>query len=252
LKFYYIDELDKYGVSTALFTSGDTGNWDCGCKEGLMAYEEVAKECKIDIGRMVATYNQHTSVVRKVTAEDGGDNVIKSSYPDQPVDGLITNEKGLMLCTESSDCVPVFLLDIETPAVGMIHCGWKGTAQEITVNEIRMMHDEYGSKPENILVAFGPCICGNCYEVRDDIKERFTKNFSSDEIDCFLKRRDESIYLMDLKKAVSISLQRIGIDRNHIFDSGHCTYESENLFSFRRFRKTGCPNGDNFSGIMLK
>ena len=48
-------------------------------------------------------------------------------------DGVITNEKNLMLLTVEADCVPVYILDPVKKAIGMVHSGWRGTVQRITV-----------------------------------------------------------------------------------------------------------------------
>lgn len=60
-----------------------------------------------------------------MTAEDAGKGIVKErDYTD--IDGLITNEPGLVL-TFYADCVPLYFVDPVHRAIGMSHSGWKGT-----------------------------------------------------------------------------------------------------------------------------
>ena len=139
-----------------------------------------------------------------------------------------------MLCTVEADCVPVYILDPKHPAIGMVHSGWKGTASHIVVRAIEKMMKTYGSKANDILVAFGPCICGNCYEVGSELRDEFAANYHADEIEAIFKPAQDDKYMLDLKKAIRISLKWTGIRGENIFDTGRCTKESADLCSWRR------------------
>ena len=57
-------------------------------------------------------------------AEDAGKGIVKErDYTD--IDGLITNEPGLVLSTFYADCVPLYFVDPVHRAIGMSHSGWK-------------------------------------------------------------------------------------------------------------------------------
>lgn len=87
-------------------------------------------------------------------------------------DALLTTLRGLALGVRTADCLPVLLYARDIQAVGAVHAGWRGTLSGIvgkTVDELV----KAGSKPENIIVRFAPAICGECYEVSQDLAERF-------------------------------------------------------------------------------
>ncbi|MBU0573034.1 MAG: polyphenol oxidase family protein [Candidatus Margulisbacteria bacterium] len=79
-------------------------------------------------------------------------------------DALITAEKEVALAVRTADCVPVFLYDDKTPAVGLVHAGWRGTAMNITAKTLRTMEKEFGSRPEDVKAWIGPCIKACCYD----------------------------------------------------------------------------------------
>ncbi len=67
---------------------------------------------------------------------DAGMNTFWRSDPVEPADGIITNERGLLLTSMESDCTPVYLLD--TVNKGRRHGPqrWKGTASLIAVKAV--------------------------------------------------------------------------------------------------------------------
>jgi copper oxidase (laccase) domain-containing protein len=81
------------------------------------------------------------------------------------VDGLITREPGHLLGIYVADCGAVWLADRRTGAVGVLHSGRKGTEMGILLVALERMREEFGSRPEDVVVALGPCIRPPDYEV---------------------------------------------------------------------------------------
>jgi len=71
-----------------------------------------------------------------------------------------------------ADCVPVFIAH-PTGAVGIVHAGWRGTADGI-LREGLARFEARGYPVAELLVHFGPSICGRCYEVGTDVYKRLT------------------------------------------------------------------------------
>ena len=80
-------------------------------------------------------------------------------------DGLITNRRGLALGIHVADCCAVYLIDPETPAIGLVHSGKKGTERNIAGKAIDQMTRSFGSKPADLVVQLSPCIRPPHYEV---------------------------------------------------------------------------------------
>jgi polyphenol oxidase len=80
-------------------------------------------------------------------------------------DGIITNQRGLVLGVYVADCCAVYIVDPKTPAIGLVHSGRKGTELGVVTNAIKQMIDRFGSDPANMIVQLSPCIRPPHYEV---------------------------------------------------------------------------------------
>jgi len=100
--------------------------------------------------------------------------------PREPVtgDGLVTNVPGLLLAIQSADCLPVLLADPKRRAVGALHAGWRGTLARIVEKGIGEMRHAFGSEPAELMAAIGPGIHSCCYEVGNELRDKFDSQFS--------------------------------------------------------------------------
>lgn len=131
---------------------------------------------KTDVSKFVFTDQTHTTNVRRVTAEDAGKGIVKErDYTD--IDGLITNEPGLVLSTFYADCVPLYFVDPVHRAIGMSHSGWKGTVGKMGAATITAMKREFGTETERFSLCHRPSICQDCYEVSEDVADAFKEAF---------------------------------------------------------------------------
>lgn len=183
--------------------------------------------------RIVCSKQTHTTNVRLVTEADCGKGVVyPQDYDD--VDGLITNEPGILLCTLYADCVPLYFLDTKNRAIGLGHSGWRGTVNKMGEAMLRAMHEAYGTRPEDVLAAIGPSICQDCYEVGGEVADAFVQSFPS-EWNCLLKKGSrEGKYQLDLWEANRRVLLHAGILKEHLEVTDLCTCcNGKVLFSHR-------------------
>ena len=80
-------------------------------------------------------------------------------------DGIITNQRGIVIGVYVADCCAVYIVDPKTPAIGLVHSGRKGTDLGVVPNAIKQMSDRFGSDSANIIVQLSPCIRPPNYEV---------------------------------------------------------------------------------------
>jgi len=80
-------------------------------------------------------------------------------------DGIITNQRGIVLGVYVADCCAVYIVDPKTPAIGLVHSGRRGTEVGVGTNAIRQMIDRFGSDPADLIVQLSPCIRPPHYEV---------------------------------------------------------------------------------------
>ncbi len=154
-------------------------------------------------------------------------------------DALITRLSGLLLVIKSADCLPVLLVDIGRRVVAAAHCGWKGTLHRILEKTVRGMKDRHGSKPEEILAAFGPCIGAGCYEVGEEVRRDYLQERFPDTVFRPIPgRRGKSFF--DLAESNRLQLISQGMNEENIFTVGVCTHCDELYPSYRRDRdRTG-------------
>lgn len=93
-------------------------------------------------------------------------------------DGLITNVPGLLLGIKTADCVPILVAERRGRAVGAFHAGWRGTLARIVEKGIGAIRQHFNAQPEDMVAAIGPCIHGCCYEVSDELCDKFASQFS--------------------------------------------------------------------------
>lgn len=213
----------------------------------LENYKRIARVLNTDEAHIVCSDQTHTTNVRVVTRADLGKGVtIPKDYTD--VDGLITNEKGLVLATFYADCVPLFFVDPAKEVIGLSHSGWRGTVMQMGRVTIEKMQSEFGCDPKDIHVAIGPSICQDCYEVSLDVAMEYRRGLKQLNLSCEeIKRRFEEVFLqkderqvreekyqMNLWRANEQVMLSAGILPQHIEVTDLCTaHNKEYLFSHR-------------------
>lgn len=196
-------------------------------------FRRIAESIGFSEKDLVFSMQTHTVNVRRVGKEDCGRGLERPvGYRD--VDGLVTNEPGVVLATFYADCVPLFFVDPVRRCIGLSHSGWRGTVGKIGKETVEMMAREFGSDPEDILAAVGPSICQECYEVSEEVIGLFRENFAEDLWPKLFYRKDNGHYQLNLWEANRLIFQEAGILPEHITVTDICTAcNPELLFSHR-------------------
>lgn len=171
-----------------------------------------------------------------------GDRIVTFQEPVRPLpeaDGLITDVPGLGLAVRTADCLPLILHDPVTPAVGVVHAGWRGTAARIAATAVAAMTAAFGTDPDRLRVGFGPCIRLHQYEVGPEFRERFP-----DEVITISGRLH-----FDLALANRRQLRAAGVRPDNIMDCGICTFTDTHYHSYRR---DGLAAGRILTVVQLK
>lgn len=198
----------------------------------LENYRRVAQALGTTIDHIVTSDQTHTTNVRPVGKEDLGKGITRPrDYKD--VDGMITDQPGVLLATFYADCVPLYFVDPVHKVIGLSHSGWRGTVGRMGQATVDAMERSFGSQPKDLLCAIGPSICQDCYEVSQDVAEAFVSAFPTHEKE-ILRAGAPGKYLLDLWKANEIVLTEAGVLKEHIDLAGLCTCcKSGLLFSHR-------------------
>jgi hypothetical protein len=165
-------------------------------------------------------------------------------------DGLITNKKGIGIAVFTADCLPIFILDIENIAIGIVHAGWRGTLHRIVQHALQKMQEKYYTKFENCIIGIGPGICGKCYEIKEELGEYIISKFTKyNKYNMFLKKKKNNKYVLDLAEMNRQQLLEIGVMQENIFICKYCTSEDNNMFF--SYRKEGESAGRMMSILRL-
>ena len=214
-----------YSSMNLSFTQGDT------VENVQENYRRMASAIGVKEESLVRARQTHTTNVHKVTLENKKEEL-------QDIDGLITNVPGICLATTYADCVPLYFVDPVHKAIGLSHSGWRGTVGKMGKETLRRMKEEYGTKAENVIAAIGPSICQDCYEVSEDVIDKFKEAFDTVHWkDLFYQKecqKQDKKFQLNLWKANEIILLEAGVLRENIAITNVCTCcNSEILFSHR-------------------
>ncbi len=137
------------------------------------------------------------------------------------------------VCTiMTADCLPVLLCDASGTMVAAIHCGWRSLSAGILEKTIAAMN----IPPKELLVWLGPAIGPTMFEVGDDVRDIFTKNYPAT-ISAF-SPKSKGKWFGDIYKMARKILIGIGIEKAAGGD--YCTYcDDKRFFSYRRNGITG-------------
>jgi hypothetical protein len=215
-----------YSTLNLSFTRGDD-------EEAVLEnYRRVAEYFGKTPEDFVCTDQTHTTNVMRVGREHAGFGVTRErTYTD--IDGLVTDEPGIILSAFFADCVPLYFVDPVHRAIGLSHSGWRGTVGRMGRSTIDMMEKEFKSRPEDIHTLIGPSICMDCYEVSEDVALEFLREFKGHEKEILICKGGGK-YQLDLWAANEIVMRDAGIRPDNISVAGNCTCcHPDLLFSHR-------------------
>jgi YfiH family protein len=120
--------------------------------------ERLGDVVGIEWGRFARAIQVHGTRVRRV------DEVPRPEDPWEEADGHATALPGVPAMVFVADCLPIALVSDER--VAMVHAGWRGLAEGIMAEGVAAV----GGAPRAVIgPGIGPC----CYEVGDEVRERF-------------------------------------------------------------------------------
>ena len=104
--YHHLDFLENLGGVKAFYTENGRGNWKDLTAEVAAEYDKLSEHFSMKKDNFVRMNQTHTDRVTSVDFSDGGSGVTRAC-PETSFDGMVTDNKGLMLLTIEADCVPV-------------------------------------------------------------------------------------------------------------------------------------------------
>jgi YfiH family protein len=182
----------------------------------------------------VGVASSHLVSMAPVHGNDVGQVEGSRAEPVPEVDALVTTVPGLALLVVAADCVPVLMADGDAGVAAVVHSGWRGVRSDVVGAALESMV-ELGARPEHVRAVVGPAICGSCYAVDRD---RFDEVVAVAPTAASVATGGRPG--LDLRAAVVSRLRAAGAT---VSLHGGCTFESADLYSFRRDRVTGRHGG---------
>lgn len=240
-----VDCINETGIFEAYYSTGFDGvsNMPGGCTMNLNIFKEndslensiknfelFSSSVGVSYKSFVAQHEVHSNVVCVVDENDRKTDIFdKSQYRD--ADGQITHS-AIPLWVYGSDCPTLMIADASTGIYGTTHCGWKNTLNFTVRNWIDLFKSEGGSV-DCAIVAIGPSLCQDCFEVEDDVRGMFL-SYNPDFEKYMLKKGIKTH--IDLGGVIRELLIKEGLKDENIHLSGVCTRTDLNLPSYRRDR----------------
>jgi len=200
---------DSYGFNMSLTVGDDP-------KRVHANRERLAGRLGFELERLATQRQVHGAGIGRV----------EQGYTPGESDALITSEPGWLLAVSVADCIPVLMYDPGTRVAAGVHSGWRGTACNIAGATIARLHEEFGTRPEHLIMYVGPGAGQCCYEVGEDVASAFQHEHC--------RPLGGGKYLFDNRGAVLRQLLDAGVSTFGIELDTRCTICDPGLHSYRR------------------
>ena len=206
------------GASSGAFASLNLGTHVSDDLETVLANRALLAKDLGSVQYMTQVHGNRVAIIEEITDED------------PTADALVTGIPGISLAVQVADCIPLLLHSSES--VAAVHVGRKGLVNEVTRAALQVMRDMGSTK---ITAIIGPSICGNCYEVSQEIHDEVIAQHPSAH-----STTNNGTPALNLPAALLEVLADEGVT---IIDESRCTVEHQDLYSYRRDGVTGRQAG---------
>lgn len=210
-------------------------------KKAIKSYQLLCDSIDCNYINLVKTNQEHTDCVKIVDEKVNKDEPDFNLRKYYNTDGLITNQKDRILSTTNADCILLLFFDPIKKVVANIHSGWKGTLQRIAIKTVQKMVKEFGCNPKDIICCICPSIRKCHFEVEKDVKDMFEKEFQDlDNLNEIIEEKVPSQkWNIDTVLINQIILEKQGLKKENIIDSGICSVCHSDLIHSYRVEKQG-------------
>ena len=194
----------------------------------LTNYRRLCDAAGLYYPRLTRTAQEHGINVTKITEQNVGTGFILPPFCN--TDALITNLPDTPVLCQTADCVPILLYDRRKHAVAAIHAGWRGMIDGVIEETVCAMGIEYQSDPDDMIAAIGACIGPCCFEVDEDVAEKFVSEFGALSV-----IRGNGKPHVDLFRCARDALTGCGISERRIDCSCECTKCNPSFYYSHRY-----------------
>jgi hypothetical protein len=178
----------------------------------------VAEAIGVDTGRLVIINQVHGRDVVKAneaTAESSGDVIV--DFGD-----------GFAVAVLVADCLPILLVDEDSPTLAVVHAGWRGLQSNVLESALENFEHR-----DAVHAFLGPCISATAYQVGPEVAEHFTGVAGAVTPDTGDRSR------LDLRQVAVAQLLALKVTDGHITVASQSTDGGATFFSDRAARPCG-------------
>ena len=209
------------GTSEGPCSSLNMGDGNHDHPDNVKVNREIVRKA-IGVPQLIFPHQTHGMNVHRVTSK----NIGKAPQAD----ALFTTEKGIGLAVSHADCQAAIFYDPVHEAVAVVHCGWRGSVQNIYARTVEAMQRDIGTQPQNLIVCISPSLGPDHAEF---------KNYKQELPQEFWPFQVKPLYF-DFWAISRKQLTACGVPDKNIEITSVCTYcNPKDYFSYRREKNTG-------------
>lgn len=193
-------------------------------------FGDVAERVRVNRERALAALGLQRLVAVKQVHADRVLTVDPSHGDASPegYDAMISTLRGTGLLIQQADCQAILLAAPDQGVVAAIHCGWRGSVQDIIGTTIRCLRERHGLSPAALTAAISPSLGPCCAEF---------VNYRH-ELPAWMHDYQVRPLYFDFWAISGQQLAASGVRPENIDIAGLCTCCSLQFFSYRRAVKT--------------
>lgn len=207
---------------------------------------DAVRRNRLALSERLAVDPERMTFVRQVHGTDVvvvGEDVVgagRDGVSPLEADALVSDRPGVSLAVLVADCVPVLVLDGVRAAAAAVHAGWRGVMDGVLPAAIEAIRRRYDSDPGDLAIWIGPHARACCYEVDEELANRFARRFGSEVV--------KDGRRVNLEACLARQWTAAGVAGRQVASVRLCTVcETQRFFSHRA--AGGGPTG-RFAGLV--
>jgi YfiH family protein len=197
-------------------------------------WDALAREMDVATGAVRLIKQVHEANIAIVRGGDSQD------WMAPEADAILSDRPDVAIAVRVADCAPILLADRRVGVVGAVHAGWRGTMKQIAGAAVRALVSEFGSDPQDLVAAIGPCLGPCCGEVGLEVVDAFrTAGHSPERIARWFGPGRDGRANLNLWAANRDQLEAAGVPSSQIHTAALCTKSHASVFhSYRAAGET--------------
>ena len=212
------------GVSEGPYASLNTGG-NTGDDMGRVARNRaiVCEAAGAGDARLIVPNQVHGTDV--IYVFDERDVNVSEQVTGNTADVVSVCARNVAVLMNFADCLPLIIVS-PSGRFAVAHAGWRGAVAHVAARAFLAVSAGDSAPASEYNAYIGPHICGDCFEVGEDVAARFRDEFGESVM--------QDARHVSLARAVARDLTMMGMRADRIVDAGICTKcNADEYFSYR-------------------